>query len=73
MENIKMSEEQEKELNEVSAEFWKKEKAILEKWRVDNPNIKRGICNTSEMKAFRKEKKEKYFAIVEKYKNKNTK
>lgn len=65
---IKLSEKQEKELNKISKEFWKKEKAILEKWREENPNIKRGICNTPEMKALRQEYKEKYFAIVEKYK-----
>lgn len=65
---IKLSEKQEKELNKISKEFWKKEKAILEKWREDNPNIKRGICNTPEMKALREEEKKKYFEILEKYK-----
>ncbi len=65
---IKLSEKQEKELNKISKEFWKKEKAILEKWREENPNIKRGICNTPEMKALREEEKKKYFEILEKYK-----
>lgn len=30
---IKLSEKQEKELNKISKEFWKKEKAILEKYK----------------------------------------
>lgn len=68
MEKIKIPEEQIAEFEKLDKETNQKERAILEKWREENPNIKRGICNTPEMKALRQEYKEKYFAIVEKYK-----
>ena len=45
-----------------------KRKGYFRKMREENPNIKRGICNTPEMKALREEEKKKYFEILEKYK-----
>lgn len=71
MEKIKIPEEQIAEFEKLDKETNQRERAILEKWRANNPNIKRGICNTPEMKALRQEYKEKYFAILEKYKNIN--
>lgn len=57
------------ELHELSLEMNTKDEEIVKKWRSENPYIVRGECNTPEMRALREERKNRYFAIIEKYKN----
>lgn len=67
--NVAMHEE----FKKLDREMNKREKAIVDKWRADNPYMIRGECNTPEMRALRQEYKERYFEIVEKYKNTDSK
>lgn len=67
--NVAMHEE----FKKLDREMNKREKAIVDKWLADKPHIIRGECNTPEMCALRQEYKERYFEIVEKYKNTDSK
>lgn len=67
--NIAMLEE----FKKLDREMNKREKAIVDKWLADKPHVIRGECNTPEMCALRQEYKERYFEIVEKYKNTDSK
>lgn len=67
--NIAMHEE----FKKLDREMNKREKAIVDKWLADKPHLVRGECNTPEMRALRQEYKERYFEIVEKYKNTDSK
>ena len=67
--NVAMHEE----FKKLDREMNKREKAIVDKWLADKPHLIRGECNTPEMRALRQEYKERYFEIVEKYKNTDSK
>lgn len=73
METIKISKEQKDEFKTLDAEFNQREQVILQKWHKEHPYLIRGECNTPEMKTLRREYKKRYFAIVEKYKDKDVK
>lgn len=65
----KMNKEMEIEFSKLDKEMSERKKKIVQKWRSGLPNTMRGECNTPEMVALRKEWKERYFKIVEKYKD----
>lgn len=71
--NMGDNEEMKKELIELGKDIAKRRKVIVEKWLADKPHLIRGECNTPEMRALRQEYKERYFEIVEKYKNTDSK
>lgn len=64
-----MNKKMEMELSNLDKEMAEREDEIIKKWRAGLPNTMRGECNTPEMVALRKECKERYFKIVEKYKD----
>lgn len=65
----KMNKKMEMELSNLDKEMVEREDEIIKKWRAGLPEMMRGECNTPEMVALRKEWKERYFKIVEKYKD----
>ncbi len=64
-----MNENRKIEFSKLDKEMMGREKEIIKKWKEANPHMIIGECNTPEMKALRKEWKERYAAIVEKYKD----
>lgn len=64
-----MNKEMEIEFSKLDKEMSERKKKIVKKWRAGLPNTMKGECNTPEMKALREEWKERYFKIVEKYKD----
>lgn len=64
-----MNENRKIEFSRLDKEMMEREKEIIKKWKEANPHMIIGECNTPEMKALIKEWKERYAAIVEKYKD----
>lgn len=64
-----MNENRKIEFSKLDKEMMAREKEIIKKWKEANPHMIIGECNTPEMKALIKEWKERYEAIVEKYKD----
>lgn len=64
-----MNENRKIEFSKLDKEMMEREKEIIKKWKEANPHMIIGECNTPEMKTLIKEWKERYAAIVEKYKD----
>ena len=64
-----MNENRKIEFSKLDKEMMEREKEIIKKWKEANPHMIIVECNTPEMKALIKEWKERYAAIVEKYKD----
>lgn len=59
--------EKDKELLALGKEVRRRRKAIVEKWKAENPNMARGECNTPEMRALEQEAMARYGEILKKY------